>query len=86
MTYSFAGNPSLEWVSVNPFDRVVLPIQPRWVSVEVRLVQAYGEIVWLDNVVLTGKCVPEPSSLLALLSGCGLIPSGLWLRRKQARQ
>lgn len=68
VTYNFAGMQQGQWATVNPFDRFSLPtLQPRWVSVEVSYLQAPGEAVWLDNVVLTAECVPEPSGALAML-------------------
>ena len=69
VTVPLAGVPALSWQTVNPFNQILLPIQPKWVSVEVTFVQPNGVSVWLDNVNLTGKCVPEPSGLLLLLGG-----------------
>lgn len=81
--YSFVGIPQGQWTTVNPFDRIQLPMQPRWVSVEVSFVQWPGEAVWLDNVVLTAECVPEPSGALAMLIGIvPLVGSRRYLRRK----
>lgn len=82
VTYNLAQYPALQWVTVNPFAEVLLPIQPRWVSIEVMYVQPTGVSVWLDNVTLTGECVPEPSGLLALLGGCGVLFGGFKLRRR----
>jgi len=82
VSFDLSHLPSMQWSTVVPFDQVLLPIQPRWVSLEVVYVQPTGVSVWLDNVTLTGKCVPEPSSLLALLGGCGVLLGGLRLRRK----
>ena len=81
--YSFAGIPQGHWSTVNPFPQIQLPIQPRWVSVEVSFVQARGEAVWLDNVVLTAECVPEPGGALAMLTG--LVPI-VWSRRNLKRK
>ncbi len=81
VTYRFTG-PAFEWVSVNPFNQVLLPIQPRWISVEVVYNQAAGEAVWLDDVVLTGRCVPEPTGLACLASALGALVTGLKLRRR----
>jgi len=58
-----------QWHHVNPFNQIVLPIQPRWISVEIEFWQPHNVINKVDNVVLTSKCVPEPSSFVALLLG-----------------
>lgn len=87
--YSFAGIPQGQWSTVNPFDQVRLPIQPRWVSVEATYLQAPGESVWLDNVLLTAECVPEqppvpePSGALIMLTG--IVPL-VWSRRYLKRK
>jgi len=63
-----------KWFRVHPFEwnRTLFErFQPRYVSVEVKLVQALGETVWVDNFEFYGKCVPEPSMLVALLTGLG---------------
>jgi hypothetical protein len=57
------------WYTVNPFDRIVLPDQPRWIVVLVEYGQAPGEAIWVDNLLLTGQCIPEPSSLGVLIAG-----------------
>lgn len=59
----------LWFTTKNPFDRVVLPIQPRWVSVEIEFLQPAGVINMVDNVVLTSKCIPEPSVIASLAMG-----------------
>lgn len=83
VTYTYDNIPAFQWVTVNPFDRILLPVQPRWVSVDIIFDQAAGESVWLDNVVLTGQCVPEPSGMLILLSGgVPLILGRRFIRRK----
>jgi len=82
VTYSFSGVDQLRWVAVKPFDELLLPIQPRWVSVESVFIQPAGVSVWLDNVVLTGKCVPEPASILGLIGGCGVLVGAFRLRRR----
>jgi len=82
--YEFAGSPAFQWTTVNPFKNTLLPIQPRWVSVEVVFTQAPGEAVWLDNVFMTGRCVPEPSSLAALLGLCTAVPAAVKLRRRSS--
>jgi len=84
VTYGFTENGT--WRTVNPFanDLYVLrdengnPIQPRWVSVEVLIEQDPAEYVWVDNLILTSRCVvPEPSAFLGLGSGilglCGML-------------
>lgn len=58
-----------KWYTVNPFDRIVLPDQPRWIVLLVKYDQAQGEAVWVDNLILTGECIPEPSSLAVLFAG-----------------
>lgn len=83
VSYSFEGVPQGQWLAVNPFNRIDLPIQPRWVSIEVSFLQAAGEAVWLDNVVLTAECVPEPSGALAMIAGIGPILGLLRYRRRQ---
>jgi hypothetical protein len=92
VTYTFADMGILpgQWATVNPFDRYSLPTtQPRWVSVEVSYVQADGEAVWMDNVVLTANCVPgeppvpEPSGVLIMLTG--IVPLA-WSRRYLKRK
>jgi len=82
VTFSLATVRPGEWVTVNPFNQVQLPIQPRWVSVEIVYTQAPGETVWLDNVILTGKCVPEPSAMLSIVGLCGSLAAGMRLRKK----
>jgi len=68
---------------VNPFDQIYLPLQPRWVSVEIEFLQAPGEAVWVDNVWVTGECVPEPGSILAMLAGIGsLLGSARYMRKR----
>ncbi|MBP6965591.1 MAG: hypothetical protein KBC96_14435 [Armatimonadetes bacterium] len=83
VTISLANYAALDWQTVNPFDRILLPIQPRWVSVEAVYVQPDGVGVWLDNVNLTGQCVPEPSGIALLLGGIAPIAlGGRLIRRK----
>ncbi len=83
VTVSLAQYTALDWQTVNPFNRVLLPIQPRWVSVEMTFVQPNGVSVWVDNVTLTGQCVPEPSGLLALFGGIAPLLLGVRsIRRK----
>ena len=79
VTAPLAGTNEKQWVTVNPFNQVLLPVQPRWVSVEVKFTQPEGVSVWLDNLNLTGQCVPEPSGLLIMLTGAA--PLALTLRR-----
>ena len=73
-----AGYRPSEWFEVHPFNpttawntTLFANFQPRWVSVECRLIQGPGETVWVDNFVLNAECVPEPSVLVAILSGLG---------------
>ncbi|MDH7602260.1 MAG: PEP-CTERM sorting domain-containing protein [Armatimonadota bacterium] len=82
VTIRLAGTRPGEWITVNPFDRTQLPVQPRWVSVEITYTQAPGETVWVDNVILTGKCVPEPSSMIGLVGLCSTLVAGFRIRRK----
>jgi len=83
VTYDFASIASGQWATVNPFNQILLPIQPRWVSVEVLYNQGVAETVWLDNVILTGRCVPEPSALVALLGGLGSLVGAGWRARRK---
>lgn len=57
------------FTTVNPFNQVLLPIQPRWVSVEIEFLQPAGSFNLVDNIILTSKCVPEPGTLMLLASG-----------------
>ena len=83
VTVSLAQYAALDWQTVNPFNRILLPVQPRWVSVEMTYVQPAGVSVWVDNVTLTGQCVPEPSGLLALFGGIAPLVIGTrFIRRK----
>ncbi len=74
------AEPSI-WYTVNPFDRVLLPDQPRWMVVFVGFDQAEGETVWVDNLELTSKCIPEPMSLVLGIMGLGSIAGFRKLRR-----
>lgn len=77
----YFGLPPGEWHTVNPFanDMDVLRdgdgnlIQPAWVSVEILLHQMPGETVWVDNVILTSDCIPEPMSLVLGFMGLGSV-------------
>jgi len=60
-----------DWVTVNPFNRILLDYQPRWVSVEIEFMQPDGVNMFVDNVYLTGQCLPEPATLSLL--GLGLL-------------
>lgn len=82
VSYGFSGIDQLHWVTVKPFDELLLPVQPRWVSVDIVFTQPVGVSVWLDNVVLTGKCVPEPAGVLALIGGCSVFLGVFRLRRR----
>jgi hypothetical protein len=82
VSYDLSGLPALQWLPVTPFDERLLDVQPRWVSLEVVYTQPAGTGVWMDNVTLTGKCIPEPSSLLALFGGCGVLLAGLRRSRR----
>ena len=80
VTFDFSQNASGVWSTVNPFvqDTEVLqwngkPFQPRWVSVEVLINQNPEEIVWVDNLNLTAKCIPEPMSLVLGFMGLGSV-------------
>jgi hypothetical protein len=74
-----------QWTLVAvPFDWAGLPgnNQPRWVSIEIYF---YGctqiDYAAVDSMEFWGKCVPEPSSLIALFGG--LVSAGLVLRRRR---
>jgi len=79
VTYGFTENST--WSTVNPFanDMWVLhdaagnPMQPKWVSVEILIDQSPTEQVWVDNVILTSKCIPEPMSLVLGFMGLGSV-------------
>lgn len=80
VTYGFSPNGNGIWRTVNPFvqDKQVLqwdgkPFQPRWLSVEVLIDQKPGERVWVDNLNLTAKCIPEPMSLVLGFMGLGSV-------------
>ncbi len=90
--YSFTANQNGVWNTVNPIvqDTSVLqwdgrPFQPRWVSVEVLINQELRERVWVDDLNLTAQCepVPEPSGVLALLTG---VASLSWLARRSIKK
>ena len=70
------------WYTVNPFEQILLPEQPRWLVVFVQFDQAPGESIWVDNLVLTSKCSPEPASVVALMSG--LVGLAGFLKRRRA--
>lgn len=79
ITYSFTDNAI--WRTVNPFandiwvlrDATGKLIQPRWISVEILIDQAPSEFVWVDNVILTSKCIPEPMSMVLGIMGLGSV-------------
>jgi hypothetical protein len=57
----------------------ITDFQPRWVSVEIEWLQPAGHLTAVDNIQLTGRCVPEiPAALLCPL---GLAALGLIRRR-----
>lgn len=59
-----------KFTTVNPFNRLQLDYQPRWVSVEIEYMQPDQTFCMVDNVNLTARCTPEPATVL--LSGMGL--------------
>lgn len=65
----YKSNQEFWFTTVNPFDRIVLPIQPRWISVEIEFLQPPGTVNLVDNVTLTSKCVPEPGAIASLATG-----------------
>ncbi len=71
------------WYTVNPFDQIRLWKQPRWIVVYIEYGQAPGEAVWVDNVILTGKCIPEPAGVVVLMSGLVSIMGFARLRRRK---
>ncbi|MCL5103824.1 MAG: hypothetical protein M1133_06875 [Armatimonadetes bacterium] len=73
------------WVTVNPFNQdntLFKNFQPRWVSVEIEFIQDPAEIVWVDNVILTSRCVPEPMSVMLGFLGLGSVGAFGRFRRK----
>jgi hypothetical protein len=69
VTYDWYGKPGQTW-------------QPRWTSLEIYFWGSATDEAGVDSLVLTSKCVPEPSSLLAF-SGSLLGLAGFALRRKR---
>jgi len=73
--------------SLNQWTQVVVPydwvnVQPRWVSIEIYYFACIGvNYAAVDTTEFWGKCVPEPSSLIALFGG--LVSAGLVLRRRR---
>lgn len=68
--FDFYGKPGATW-------------QPRWTSIEIYFFGCYGDNeAGIDDLVLTSRCVPEPSSMLAL-SGSLLGLAGFVLRRRR---
>lgn len=70
------------WYTVNVLGRIILPGQPRWLLVYVEFGQAPGEVVWVDNLILTSECIPEPASLMVVIVGLALAVGFGKLRRK----
>jgi hypothetical protein len=65
----YTSNQEFWFTTKNPFDRIILPIQPRWISVEIEFLQPSGAINLVDNVILTSKCIPEPGAMASLVAG-----------------
>lgn len=70
------------WYPVNPFNRILLPSQPRWMIVYVEFGQVDAETVWVDDLVLTGKCIPEPASIALGVLGLGSVAGFKRFRKK----
>lgn len=60
-------------------DLLISDDQPKWVSVEVEWLQPDGHLTAVDNIRLTGQCVPEWP--VAALAPFGFIALGLLKRR-----
>jgi len=75
VTYYFSdmeGFEAEDWITVNPFNQnstLFAKFQPRWVSVEVELLQPGLDHVGVDNFIMTSQCVPLPGTVLLLGSG-----------------
>ncbi|MCL5103636.1 MAG: hypothetical protein M1133_05920 [Armatimonadetes bacterium] len=88
VTIMFADIPGYRpdtWVTVNPFNNdgvIFKDFQPRWVSVEIELIQTPLEIVVVDNFILTSRCVPEPMSVMLGVLGLGAVGTFRRIRRK----
>jgi hypothetical protein len=44
--------------------------------------QAPGEVIWVDNLILTAQCIPEPASLMVVIAGLASCIGFGKLRRK----
>jgi len=69
------------WITFNPFNRnetLFAKIQPRWVCVEIEIVnqRTTNDLVYVDNVILTGKCVAPPEHLIGGTKWYDLIQNG----------
>jgi hypothetical protein len=60
-----------------------LPVQPKWVSVEVAWYgcSGTGQEAAVDELAFNAKCVPEPSSIFGLASGVLALASFTLKRR-----
>ncbi|MBI2842580.1 MAG: PEP-CTERM sorting domain-containing protein [Armatimonadetes bacterium] len=70
LTYDFQGKPGNN--------------QPRWVSLEFYFngCTGTGNAAALDEIVFQSRCVPEPSSLIAMMSGVAGFAGFAWRRRR----
>ncbi len=88
VTYIFSqiqGYESEDWITVNPFNcnrTLFAGFQPRWLKVEIELLQVQFDVVGLDNVILTSQCVPEPATAGLLVLGA----AALVARRRRTRR
>lgn len=67
-----------DWPWTHETIRLVLPLQPRYLSIDVDFIVHFAEWSWvaIDNVDLEARCIPEPATL-------GLLALGLPLLRRR---
>jgi len=79
VTYEEEDFPDGKFHEVNPFSRITWNWQPKWIKLEVSFDADSDQKIEVDDLKLTAKCVPLPSSVLFLLSGL----TGIGLLRRQ---